>query len=532
MILTLNLSLVPARGDLFVIEADSQPLTNPDALTHEVTVIYENPLGIDTESLGDDDIIVGRHSLFGPGLGSAAPLARLDRLESTEDGRRVVAVYLVDRPEGGWFIWEADDLTLQISLGSVRDLEGNAVDSTRVIGLLTLDLAGERPRPISAQLLGEPVIHDLLQSHIDLQVRYTSKTPLRPSDFGSHDLFVRAPREILVPIRLSLSLPLNEHGEVGNLAEARYRVFRPEYGWGTRPLTVYADVLPPPHASQRLGFINLSPGEKLAVTLRTKSSIGTESPGDYHFEVIYTKTGERLDVETLGDDDLIVEQRLLLGPGLQMAQGVFQGAVVEGHRVVAHYRIPEPEGGWESWKQLTPYVRLQSETVHDVVGQSLPTRILGKLPLARDLLPQPQQLVFEDWVRDLSKQLGLGSPPARTDDGDKDGVTDLSEMTFGTDPADASESNPLKIGSETLDGQTFLKLTVSGRPESIGTYVDIEGSVDGREWTSAASCFERLSVEQDTESVTETMIWRSLVPSSELEKRFFRLRVRRPQPTE
>lgn len=522
-----------ARADSLIIEAEAAPLTDPDALTHDVVVSYESVHGVDLDSLGDDDIIVGRHSLFGPGLGSAAPLARLGDFEVTQNGQKVSATYLLDRPEEGWHLWEAEDLTLQVAEGSVGDLEGNTVSSTRVVGILILDLEGERPRPITATLVNQPLILDLLQAYVDIEVHYSATIPLRPSHFGSHDLYVHAEREVLVPSRQTLSLPLNEEGQVGTTAEARYRVFRPLAGWGDRPLTVFADLLAPAFGSERIGAIEISKTERLAITLRTSDTIGLEHRGDFAFEVIYTNSGFGLDEESLGDDDLVVEQQLLQAPGLQMASPVFDGyrreRMPSGDRVVASYRIPEPRDGWASWKKLTPYVRLQSERVFDLAGQSYPDRLVGRLPLDEGLLPRPQQLVFEDWVRDLSKQLGLGKPPPRTRDQDRDGLSDLHEVTFGTEPNDASEASPMAITTKKIEGRTYLELTVRVRPEAFGTYVCIEGSEDGREWAPADEMFERMTTEQDLESLTETVVWRSLLPRVDLGARFFRLAVKKPK---
>lgn len=519
-----------AFGDAFVIEAESPTLTDPEAPSHPLTVVYEHPEGIDPTSLGDDDIIVGRHSLFGPGLGSAAPHARLESAQSEDDGRRVLARYVLDRPEGGWFLWESDDLTLQIAEGSVRDLEGEAVESTRVIGILRIALQGERPRPLWATFARDLVIEDLLQPFADIDVAYVAKEPLRPSDFGSHDLFVLADREVLVPTRLSLSIPLDDEGHLGTHAEARYRVYRPVAGWGWRRLTVFADVLPPPFAPQRLGEVLIAPHEKLAMSLRTTQDLKAQRSGDYFFDVVFSKTGHEIDRTSLGDDDVIVEQPAAPGPGLLMTHTVLESTRTAWlgveRRLVARYRVPEPEGGWSSWQSLSPQVRLQPESVQDATGQSLPSRVLGSLPLGDDLFPLPQQLVFEDWVRDLSKQLGLEKPPSSNTDGDGDGENDLDEVALGTDPTKPTETHPVRISTVKINGKKYITLRLSMRPQAAGGYLVLEGSEDGITWAPAEHCFDPLFKEQNTAAVKETLVWRARHPQSEMKKKFFRLRVK------
>ena len=80
----LGLAYESVHADGLVVEAETATLTDPEALTHEVIVHYESVHGVDVSSLGDDDIIVGRHSLFGPGLGSSAPLARLSHVDAQD----------------------------------------------------------------------------------------------------------------------------------------------------------------------------------------------------------------------------------------------------------------------------------------------------------------------------------------------------------------------------------------------------------------------------------------------------------------
>ena len=208
-------------ADVLVIEADAQSLTDPEAVIHEITVHYDSPFGIDISSLGDDDLVVGRHSLFGLGLGSRAPFARLVVAESDKDGRGVAATYALDQPLGGWKAWNAKDLTIQVEADSVRDLEGNTVP-TRVIGILTVELAFDGPRPITTTLLGEPMIHDLLQPYVDIEVRYTSEELLTLNHFGRHDLSIRTTFQILSPSDVSLIHWSDD--EFGKTAEVRVRM--------------------------------------------------------------------------------------------------------------------------------------------------------------------------------------------------------------------------------------------------------------------------------------------------------------------
>ena len=199
-------------------------------------------------------------------------------------------------------------------------------------------------------------------------------------------------------------------------------------------------------------------------------------------------------------------------------------------RVIARYAVPVPEGeeAWLGWKHLTPVIRLQPYAVRDALGQSLPSQRLGRLPLSPQLRPQRQQLVFEDWVKDLSKELGLGKTPTKQEDKDKDGASDLSEVTFGTDPNDATESHPVTLSAVKLRGDDYLRLSFTSRLGAFGPYSQIEGSTDGIHWEHATPWFEPVLREQNESALIERLTLRSSMPINALRHQWFRLRINAP----
>ena len=224
---------------------------------------------------------------------------------------------------------------------------------------------------------------------------------------------------------------------------------------------------------------------------------------------------------------MIVEQPLLFLPGLKIAKPLFVSLNAEplSERIVVRYRVIEPDNGWGGWKYLTPMVRLQQNSVSDQLGQPVPNRILGTLPMDENLLPQKQQLIFEDWVRDLSDQLGLPKPPAKSADKDKDGSSDLSELTFGTDPSDPTDVTPLSVSAEVVGGQTFVEVSFTTQSGSFNTYVEIEESNDGVEWHPVKNTFKQVHTEQNAMTHVDRLTFRSKALLRSLDLQLFRLSV-------
>lgn len=517
-------STIVCSADSWRIDAKAAPLSSAASKNHLITVNYTSSCGIDVSTLGDDDVFVSRRRLLQPSdTDEQLAFASLVEVMPQVNELSAMATYVLERPEAGWHSWQAHGLAINILPNSVSDLEGSPANA-QVVGTLEIALTNDLPLPIIATLVREPQIHDLLQAFVDIDIRFSSSdAPLTPQLFEQRSVSVTTWREILTPIPLSLTIDSKN----AQIAEASYRVMRPEGGWGGRPLSVYAHVLPAPHAAQLAGLIRIPEAQALTMTLQTGDAIRLTDWKPYEIRVIYAKTGALLDLKSLGDDDLRVEQLARIGPGLMISPVTFVSAASFEDRVVATYQVPLPDAddGWASWKRLTPVVRLQSYAVRDLLGQSLPGQQLGRIPLSPQLLPQRQQLVFEDWVNDLSKQLGLDKTPSKEEDSDKDGASDLTEMTFGTDPNDSTESNPITLSAVKIGDQSYLRLSFTSRFESFGTYFEIEGSKDGMTWERATHLFERVLSEQNETALIERLTLRSKGPISTLDYQWFRLRL-------
>ncbi len=502
-------------------------IRNDHVLEQKIIVVYRSDHPIEVNSLGNDDILVGSRRLIGTGLDDTALKGRLQSHLAGEQSREITATYVLDKPDTGWRYWARNGLAIETQANSVSDQVGQQI-RRKVIGLVDVHFANPPTRTLKASVIGNPEVRDLLQPHHDIEVAFTSTLPLNAKQFGPNDLYVQTWNDFVFPIRQSLAVD----PDLPTKARATYRVKRPEDGWGAGPLRVYAQVLPPPNAWEWIGGIAVSASQELTITLNTEAEVSIMDEDDYTFEVIYTKTGPPFDLDSFNHDDLVIEQESRGAEGLWIALprliSAQRDALPYHDRVVARYAIPRPETGWPEWQDLSPMVRLLPDSVQDQLGQSLPRQILGRVPLADDLSPSKQQLIFEDWVRELSKQLGLPKPPAKKKDSDQDGKTDLTEITYGTDLWDAASSNPLTLSASAIHGQTYLRVSLASRQQAFGNYIDLQGSSDGVHWRSAADAFMPILRERNHTFIVDRLTFRSRKPLPEMNLRFFRLQLREP----
>ena len=83
------------------IEYDLPPITDTNATQHDFTITYLSPAGIDTATLGDDDVLLGSSSLFDRQLDDKAFNPEYVGFVEANNGRRVTATYRVHRPAEG-----------------------------------------------------------------------------------------------------------------------------------------------------------------------------------------------------------------------------------------------------------------------------------------------------------------------------------------------------------------------------------------------------------------------------------------------
>lgn len=122
-------------------------------------------------------------------------------------------------------------------------------------------------------------------------------------------------------------------------------------------------------------------------------------------------------------------------------------------------------------------------------------------------------------------------------DNDSDGVVNLLERVFGTDP-DHPEAGPASIGNVVeVGGQPYLALSFSRKKGGSGSAVDytvdgiryvVQISTDLGGWAAAGSALATVSIVDDVNGDSETVTVRTAEPSSpSVPKRFLRLHVTR-----
>ncbi len=505
-IVTLSAGLALAEGQVGVSVVESS-ITDADATTHEFEVVWTSPSGIDPTTLGDDDILLGRSTLFDLQLGSGAILATFIRAESEDDGKRVTATYAFDRPEDGWGSWGISRLLVTVEDDSVRDHSGAGAPFAGV-ARITIDL-DEVPR-ISFRLMQTPIV-TAEEPAVGFGVVYTTNYPLLSEPFEDHriQLWASVPRGDDVDPEAteqgwidgvdSMHLQLDAVAETispddsGQTVVVTYRAERPIGGWrGADELTV---VLTPstlgenykltlnPKSSNVLGSIRIAQADTVSASVVPHDPVLFDAQ-TISFDVSFVSTVSAIDLDSLGQDDLGVGPFTPFETGIQLFAR-FEDVVSiedEGRSVTARYSLDQPLGGW---REIGARATLRIDSVSGGVATSdlatLTGGHIGNIVFDTSEKSIAGQLVaLNQWINDLGEV--IGEEVTETSDFDKDGMADMLEYMTDTDPLDASDAAPLRVDIVEENNVQYLQLEFSHRVNLWESLVTVEGSVSGETW--------------------------------------------------
>jgi hypothetical protein len=152
----------------------------------------------------------------------------------------------------------------------------------------------------------------------------------------------------------------------------------------------------------------------------------------------------------------------------------------------------------------------------------------GGVPQAAENFTQFVQAAFGP------QATGTGPVCAPNQDPDGDGMCNLLEFAFGTDPNDRASCAKPKVGLVTVDGHDYVTIRYARSKSAAGVLTSVEFSTDLVNWR-ANSDTERvtqtISVTPSAENADcEIIVEAAVVPMSATKPAFLRVRVSLQQP--
>ena len=517
-------------------------ITDADATSHTFSVVYSSELSVDPDSLGDNDLYVGRGSLFKRELGAQAVSPTFVDAKSVSGTNGIVARYRIDRPEGGWASWNLTEISVRTK--DIRNTRGATLSIS--LGDLKISLRG-----LTDELrLREgtfPIVDAINGDSFDFEVTYLANYALDLDLFDQGEVFVRIenldldrPPTLFGPARSSTqivgSVVQIQESENGQEASVTYRFERPEVGWGIREQTpVLLDVVKlgengRGEAIQGLVGVGrvqfLYPGKLAgAVSKAPPASFDDEF---VQFEVTYTSSpGDPISVESLGNDDIgsLLSNFATGERGTAKLEDVVSVSQ-EGEVVTARYRLERPELGWQF---IGANERLGLITLLDGVttasGSDLIVAPVGYIYFHDVAERAPQLVALDDWFRDLGDALGEDAVITAQSDHDNDGAEDLIEIVVATDPFNAQDATPLDVSLQRIEGEERVQLAFKQRTNLRDVELILEGSATGTDWRRTSHYFRIVQPTLPNDEGIREVLLQSTATVDQMPFRFFRLRV-------
>ncbi len=516
---------VPEDAIKVSLPPDDGPLPNSreidprdDRIDFEVT--FTSPNGIDTTSIGDGDLLLGRHDE--PGIPG-----RLLDLQTLPDGNTVTAAFSFPRDPR---TWASHLLGFRVPTGAVSDLAGNSIRAQFAGTMRLLDTSDDDA--LQTGFIPLSIYHpELLSYHF--RVVYQSKlgNPINLEDFDAQHLTVSQRSvdaqgsEEIQGFAVAPEVQSLRSSSDGSLVEVDYSLTRPEAGW---PAYIELDLIA--FGIRDVDGNSVSRGRRLA-------SLGPSFDNQQLSAQLLAGQTVSSDAESLrislilqaGEDFFpsdVERASLWFGwhpetlPGIE-ANGfspVTGARLLSHHHIdgrwnasVATFEIDRPESGWDRWEAASiPFVfqGFAPASYHDSLSN--PILLTGFVDLIGSTRILPLLSSFEDWVKQLEKEAELPQGSLRGDlDGDKQ--SGLLEYTLGGDPTDSTKQGRLETDVVAIEGQRYVSLTLSVRTTVIGVTVEVQQSVDGKTWRPAFSEFELVERNAISEEV-EQWVLRSKQP--------------------
>jgi hypothetical protein len=135
---------------------------------------------------------------------------------------------------------------------------------------------------------------------------------------------------------------------------------------------------------------------------------------------------------------------------------------------------------------------------------------------------------FEAWQAEQFGAESGGPDAAPTADPDRDGIVNLMEYALKLDPNDADVTGLPAQGKTNVDGSDYLTLTYTRVKAATDITYVVEVSGDLVTWNAGPSYTATVSVTDNPDGITQTVVVRDLVPMDSATSRFIRLKITQP----
>ena len=331
------------------------------APTQTVTVTYSGGAGIDTSTIGTDDL-----SVTGPG--GTAPVTGVT---FSDNGNSIVAVYTVAAPDGTWSAADNGPYTISLATGAVQDQNGQNVPSA--LGSFRVVVGDSQP-PASA-VSASPITAGGGSTY-SFDVNYTDNVAIDVSTITIDNVGVAGPAGTLKVLGVSVN-PNHNAGSV----TATYTVQAPNGSWdasdnGTYLITVRSnEIMDTAGNPAPLNTANFTVAIAVPDTTPPTASINANdinSPGGASETVTINYTDNiAIDPGTIDTGDISV-----VGPHGQalVVSGVSSHSTdgdPNAGDFTAVYTIAAPGGSWDASDNGTYSISLAAGAVTDTSGNGV-----------------------------------------------------------------------------------------------------------------------------------------------------------------
>ncbi len=508
------------------------PVLNSDVANYILQISYQSETPIDITTLGNNDVSVSPRldgDLF-DGIQSEPHFAELDRFETMNEGREVIATYRFPRPKAGW---EAlgDSPIISTTAGSVTDILGGQLPGED-IGTIPIRIS---PAPIlMASLQGFPQLPTPQSSVAQVQVSYHANYANELQFDGS---------ELQVTVQLAADQAFEGEHAYASVAVRRivrvpndsqwtvtYQITAPTAGWGSEDRATIAyspSRLGRPGQLDWIGLGTLSLRPSPAITATVLSSPVENEVARHAFQILLESRATPLDESRLNRTEARIGH-----PWTSVVDGLTSHTLADwlgsdtfddGFRARVYLEIDRPSEGWSRLGTYSMDVRLVDTERNSRKEPGL--GLIGRIPMVFQAVVAPHQKAFDDWIKEMEKSLGLepGTVKDRRSDLDNDGLSDLSEYGLGSDPRTGLEPHPVNTGLEIREnGRKHATLGFTRRINAVSVHMSIEASTDGLHWKAADDQFESVSLQYVADNL-EKLMFRSIEPIGPSESKLFRV---------
>lgn len=318
-----------------------------------VTVTYTDAGGVNTASIGANDITVSRPTTGTLNITNVS-------IDATNPNA-VVATYTVDAPGPAWNAADNGTYTVSLNAGSVTDVTGNAASGSPTTFAVAIDSNG----PVAS--ISAPNITTAGGATTVVTVTYTDASGVSAASIGISDITVSHPTIGSLNVA-SVSVDATNPTAV----VATYTVDAPGGAWdvadsGTYTISLNAGAVTDTGGNAATGApatFSVTLDSQGPTALITSPNLTTPGGASYSFTITYTDP-TAVSVASIGVGDVAVAGSVV---GALSVTGVVVDPAGDGAVRTATYTVAAPGGTWDAADNDDYTITLPAGAVLDTVG--------------------------------------------------------------------------------------------------------------------------------------------------------------------